>query len=239
MRQACATRWAGWASGVRGAAAYLGFTFLIVAVMVAFVAAGQVSAARSEEAAGRVEHLLVRRVSRLRWLYGRWLLAVVVLVAAGLAAGILAWAAAASQGGRGRGVCWRRGSTWWRPPCASSASASPPSASPPASTARRLRVTGVVTGGRGGGRSPRLEPLAARHLGVPPDGAGAGCGAGLDEHRCHGRRGDGRRSPSVPLPSLAVTSQASEARRRCAGVDAVPTRREPLSSPGRPAMLGP
>ena len=86
--------------GIRGggAAAYLGFTFLIVAVMVAFVAAGQVSAARSEEAAGRVEHLLVRRVSRLRWLYGRWLLAVVVLVAAGLAAGILAWAAAASQG---------------------------------------------------------------------------------------------------------------------------------------------
>jgi len=47
-----------------GAAAALGVCFLILAVLVAFAAAGQVTAARGEESAGRLDHVLVRPVSR-------------------------------------------------------------------------------------------------------------------------------------------------------------------------------
>ena len=80
------------------AAAYLGFTFLTVAWLVAFMAAGQVTAARGEEAEGRLDHLLVRPVSRWSWLAGRLAVAATALAASGLLAGILAWAGAASQG---------------------------------------------------------------------------------------------------------------------------------------------
>lgn len=79
------------------AAAYLGFTFLTVAWLVAFMAAGHVTAARAEEAEGRLDHLLVRPVSRSSWLAGRVALATAVLAASGLLAGLFAWAGAASQ----------------------------------------------------------------------------------------------------------------------------------------------
>ncbi|HET6794081.1 MAG TPA: hypothetical protein VFH45_06555 [Acidimicrobiales bacterium] len=85
--------------GVRGsgAAEYLGIAFLIVAVLVALLAAGQVTAARSEEADGRVEHLLVRPVSRRRWLGGRMLVGGAAVVAGGVVAGLAAWLGALSQ----------------------------------------------------------------------------------------------------------------------------------------------
>jgi ABC-2 type transport system permease protein len=86
--------------GVHGgtAAAYLGFTFLTVAWLVAFMAAGQVTAARAEEAEGRLDNLLVRPVSRWSWLGGRVTLAAAAVVAVGLLAGLFTWAGAASQG---------------------------------------------------------------------------------------------------------------------------------------------
>lgn len=80
-----------------GAELYLGFAFLVVAVMVAFVAAGLLTATRAEEAEGRLEHLLVRPVSRASWLGGRLAVITVALVASGLLAGFCAWAAAATQ----------------------------------------------------------------------------------------------------------------------------------------------
>ena len=80
-----------------GAGAVLGVCFLILAVLVAFAAAGQITAARSEEAAGRLDHLLARPVSRSRWLGGRLLVAVAVLLVAGVLAGVFAWLGAASQ----------------------------------------------------------------------------------------------------------------------------------------------
>jgi ABC-2 type transport system permease protein len=80
------------------AAAYLGFTFLTVAWLIAFMAAGQVTAARAEEAEGRLDNLLVRPVSRWSWLAGRVVLAIAALAAGGLVAGLFAWAGAASQG---------------------------------------------------------------------------------------------------------------------------------------------
>ena len=80
-----------------GAAAYLSVTFLMVALLVALIAAGQVSAARAEEAQGRLEHLLVRPVSRSTWLAGRVAVASVALLVSGLVAGLCAWLGAASQ----------------------------------------------------------------------------------------------------------------------------------------------
>jgi ABC-2 type transport system permease protein len=61
------------------------------------MAAGQVTATRAEEAEGRLDNLLVRPVSRWSWLAGRVALATAALVAAGLLAGLFAWAGAASQ----------------------------------------------------------------------------------------------------------------------------------------------
>ncbi len=79
-----------------GARAYLGVAFLIMAIMLGFVAANQVTAARTEEASGRLEHLLVLPLSRWSWLRGRVLEAVAVLVVGGLGVGAFTWLGAAS-----------------------------------------------------------------------------------------------------------------------------------------------
>jgi len=80
-----------------GAQSYLGVAFLIVAVLVVFVAIGQVSAIRSEESKGHLEHFLVRPLSRQRWLADRCLVVVSALVACGVVAGTAAWVGTASQ----------------------------------------------------------------------------------------------------------------------------------------------
>jgi ABC-2 type transport system permease protein len=98
--------------GPRGgsAEAYLGFTFLIVAVLVAFAGSGQVTAARGEETEGRLDHLLVRPTSRTSWLAGRLGVAATALIASGLLAGLFAWFGAASQNaGVGIGVLLQAG----------------------------------------------------------------------------------------------------------------------------------
>jgi ABC-2 type transport system permease protein len=80
-----------------GADAVLGVCFLALAVLVALVGAGQLTAARSEESSGRIDHLLGRPLSRTSWLGGRLLVALAVLLVSGLAAGVFAWFGAASQ----------------------------------------------------------------------------------------------------------------------------------------------
>ena len=80
-----------------GADAVLGVCFLILAVLVAFVAAGQVTATRSEESGGSLDHILTRPVSRSSWLGGRLVVAVVVLLSGGILGGLFAWLGAASQ----------------------------------------------------------------------------------------------------------------------------------------------
>jgi ABC-2 type transport system permease protein len=84
-------------AGGGSAKAYLGLAFLTLAVLVAFVAAGQVGSARAEEADGRLDGLLVRSVRRSGWLAGRAGVATVLVVAGGLLAGLCAWAGAATQ----------------------------------------------------------------------------------------------------------------------------------------------
>ena len=80
-----------------GADAVLGVCFLILAVLVAFVAAGQLTAARLEESDGRLDHILVRPVSRAYWLAGRLLVAGLSVLASGVIAGLCCWLGAASQ----------------------------------------------------------------------------------------------------------------------------------------------
>jgi ABC-2 type transport system permease protein len=84
------------ASGT-GANAFLGVSFLILAVLAAFLAAGQVIAVRDEEGDGRLDHLLVRPVSRLSWLAARTIIAVVAVVVGGLVAGLMTWVGTLSQ----------------------------------------------------------------------------------------------------------------------------------------------
>jgi len=80
-----------------GADAVLGVCFLVLAVLIAFAGAGQVTAARAEEASGRLDHLLAGPVARSRWLGGRLLIALGVVLAGGVLAGVFAWLGAASQ----------------------------------------------------------------------------------------------------------------------------------------------
>ncbi len=75
----------------------LGLTFLLLALLIALISAGQITGMRAEEADGYLENLLVRPVSRTSWFAGRLGLSCLLLVAAGLLAGIGAWAGAASQ----------------------------------------------------------------------------------------------------------------------------------------------
>ncbi len=77
---------------------YLGVAFLIVAVVVALFAAGEVTAIRREESEGRLDHLLVRPLSRTGWLLGRLALTTSSLAVLGVAAGLFAWVGTASVG---------------------------------------------------------------------------------------------------------------------------------------------
>jgi ABC-2 type transport system permease protein len=84
--------------GVRQATlGYLGIVFLFVDVLIAVLAASQVAAIRDEEAAGRLDNLLVRPVGRLTWLGGRLGVSLSLIVLAGLVAGFCAWVGVASQ----------------------------------------------------------------------------------------------------------------------------------------------
>jgi ABC-2 type transport system permease protein len=76
----------------------LGFYFLLFVLAISLFACSQIAAARREEADQQLETLLALPVSRRRWLGGRLVLAVAGAAALALAAALLAWAGAASQG---------------------------------------------------------------------------------------------------------------------------------------------
>jgi ABC-2 type transport system permease protein len=73
---------------------YLGVAFLLVAVVVAMVGAGQIRAARDEEASGRLTNLLVQPCRRPMLLGGRLSVAAMGIVAAAALAGLGTWAGA-------------------------------------------------------------------------------------------------------------------------------------------------
>jgi ABC-2 type transport system permease protein len=79
----------GWIIGTTEGIIALTFSFAVLPLAV--FAAAQVAAVREEEATWRIEHLLVRPVSRLRWLGTRVLVAAAAVVAVALGAGFVAW----------------------------------------------------------------------------------------------------------------------------------------------------
>jgi ABC-2 type transport system permease protein len=83
--------------GISGAEAYLSVAYLLMAVVLSFVAVGQVNAARKEESGGLLENLLVRPFSRVSWLTQRIALATAVLALGGVLAGLSTWVGAARE----------------------------------------------------------------------------------------------------------------------------------------------
>ncbi len=80
------------------ASGYLSLTFIFFVLVVSFFCCSQMTAARHEESDGRLETLFSSAVGRRSWFTGRLALAVGGAAAISLAAGLLAWAGAASQG---------------------------------------------------------------------------------------------------------------------------------------------
>jgi ABC-2 type transport system permease protein len=80
-----------------GASIYLGVAFIILGALLTMAAAGFVVAIRSEEADGRLDHLLAGSIGRTPWLVEKGAAAVAALVALGLIAGLFAWFGSASQ----------------------------------------------------------------------------------------------------------------------------------------------
>ncbi len=78
--------------------AYLGVSFLIIALLVVLIAAGQITAMRREESGGLIEHLLVRPVSRPRWMAVRLGVAAFAIALGGSLSGVFAWLGVTSQG---------------------------------------------------------------------------------------------------------------------------------------------
>ncbi len=77
---------------------YIAFVFIFFILAVSLFACAQIGAARHEEAEEQLETVLAQPVSRRGWLGGRLALAVCAAAALSLAAGLLTWAGAASQG---------------------------------------------------------------------------------------------------------------------------------------------
>lgn len=82
-----------------GTTSFLGASFLVVALLLSLLAAGQAAAARDEEASGRLDTLLSAPVGRVAWLGGRLVVAGVLLAFAATSAALAAWAGTAATGG--------------------------------------------------------------------------------------------------------------------------------------------
>src|SRR5581483_5830680 len=77
---------------------YIAFSFLFFVLVISLFVVAQVAAARHEEADERLETLLALPLARVRWLGGRAAIAVLAALGLSMAAGVLAWAGATSQG---------------------------------------------------------------------------------------------------------------------------------------------
>ncbi len=86
------------ATAIMTPAGYLGFTFLFFILAISLFCCSQVAGARREESEQQLETLLALPVGRRGWLAGRLVLAAAAATVLALAAGLLAWAGAASQG---------------------------------------------------------------------------------------------------------------------------------------------
>jgi ABC-2 type transport system permease protein len=78
-------------AGQFSARAYLGVTFIFLSALVGVIAGNFVASSRAEEAEERLDHILVRPVSRVRWLGDRVSIAAIAIVLLCLASGIGGW----------------------------------------------------------------------------------------------------------------------------------------------------
>lgn len=81
----------------QGARVYAGIVFLILMTLIMAYVASSVARTRDEEAEGYLDNLVVRQVSRLRWLSGYAGLALAVTLAAAMSGSFGLWLGAASQ----------------------------------------------------------------------------------------------------------------------------------------------
>lgn len=80
-----------------GARAYASIIFLLLATLLMTFAASAVAKLREDEAEGYLDNLVVRPVSRQRWLAGRVALMLVVTIVAAILGGVVFWIAAAAE----------------------------------------------------------------------------------------------------------------------------------------------
>jgi ABC-2 type transport system permease protein len=80
-----------------GARAYAGIIFLLLATLLMAYAASAVGKLREDEAEGFLDNLVVRPVSRQRWLAGRVALILAALAVAAVLGGLVFWVAAAAE----------------------------------------------------------------------------------------------------------------------------------------------
>ncbi len=80
-----------------GARVYAGIIFLLLATLLMACAASAVGKLREDEAEGYLDNLLVRRVSRQRWLAGRVALMLAVVIVAAVLGAMVFWIAAAAE----------------------------------------------------------------------------------------------------------------------------------------------
>lgn len=80
-----------------GARAYAAIVFLLLATLLMAYAASAVGKLREDEAEGYLDNLVVRAVSRQRWLAGRVALILAVVAVASVLASIVFWTAAAAE----------------------------------------------------------------------------------------------------------------------------------------------
>ena len=78
-------------AGQFSARAYLGVTFIFLSALIGVIAGNFVASSRAEEADERLEHVIVRPVSPVRWLVDRLVIAAVAIVLLGLVSGIGGW----------------------------------------------------------------------------------------------------------------------------------------------------
>lgn len=80
---------------IASAEGYLAIVFVLLAVVLSLYAATHATAAREEEATGRLDQILCEPVGRRRWLWGRTCVAVLCTIAVTLSTAVGAWAGAA------------------------------------------------------------------------------------------------------------------------------------------------
>ncbi|MFG2248149.1 hypothetical protein [Spirillospora sp. NPDC048823] len=77
---------------------FVGIMGILIGLLIALYACWRIGAARAEEAAGRLDHVLTRPVTRRRWLGGHVLPALASALLLALAAALAMWAGAAATG---------------------------------------------------------------------------------------------------------------------------------------------